>query len=350
MEQVSVIGAGSWGTAQAVLLVRKGLPVRMWTIEAEVIEEINNCRTNKAYLPGVHIPEGITVYQDIADALNGSAAVVMSVPSQAFRETLRKVVPFLNRDQVVINTAKGIEEASLKRLSEVYTEETPVELHRNIVVLSGPSHAEEVSRDIPTTVVVAGKNREVCERVQDLFMTSRFRVYTNPDIIGVEIGGALKNVIAICTGVSDGLGFGDNTKAALMTRGLAEISRLGVTLGANPLTFAGLAGVGDLIVTCTSMHSRNRRFGIEIGQGRTVEQALAAVRMVVEGYRTTGAAYRLMRQTGVEMPIIEQAHAVLYENANTVESVGKLMLRGKKHELEEVISTSYPEWEVSRNE
>lgn len=350
MEQVSVIGAGSWGTAQAVLLVRKGLPVRMWTIEAEVIEEINNCRTNKAYLPGVHIPEGITVYQDIADALNGSAAVVMSVPSQAFRETLRKVVPFLNRDQVVINTAKGIEEASLKRLSEVYTEETPVELHRNFVVLSGPSHAEEVSRDIPTTVVVAGKNREVCERVQDLFMTSRFRVYTNPDIIGVEIGGALKNVIAICTGVSDGLGFGDNTKAALMTRGLAEISRLGVTLGANPLTFAGLAGVGDLIVTCTSMHSRNRRFGIEIGQGRTVEQALAAVRMVVEGYRTTGAAYRLMRQTGVEMPIIEQAHAVLYENANTVESVGKLMLRGKKHELEEVISTSYPEWEVSRNE
>ena len=346
MEQVSVIGAGSWGTAQAVLLVRKGLPVRMWTIEAEVIEEINNCRTNKAYLPGVHIPEGITVYQDIADALNGSAAVVMSVPSQAFRETLRKVVPFLNRDQVVINTAKGIEEASLKRLSEVYTEETPVELHRNFVVLSGPSHAEEVSRDIPTTVVVAGKNREVCERVQDLFMTSRFRVYTNPDIIGVEIGGALKNVIAICTGVSDGLGFGDNTKAALMTRGLAEISRLGVTLGANPLTFAGLAGVGDLIVTCTSMHSRNRRFGIEIGQGRTVEQALAAVRMVVEGYRTTGAAYRLMRQTGVEMPIIEQAHAVLYENANTVESVGKLMLRGKKHELEEVISTSYPEWDV----
>ncbi len=344
MERVSIIGAGSWGTAQAVMLAQKGLKVNMWTCEKEVVEEINTKRTNQAYLPGVQIPEGITVYPTIAETVKNATTVVMGVPSHAFRETLIKVVPFLNSEQVVVNTAKGIEESTLKRLSEVFIEETDKELHKNFAVLSGPSHAEEVGRGIPTTVLVAGKSREVCERAQDLYMSPRFRVYTNPDLVGVEIAGALKNVIAICTGISDGLEFGDNTKAALLTRGLAEISRLGVALGANPLTFAGLAGVGDLVVTCTSMHSRNRRFGIEIGKGKTVEQALESVRMVVEGYRTTGAAYRLGQDTGVSMPITEQAYAVLYKGENTVESVSKLMMRGRKHEIEEVVRTEYPEW------
>lgn len=344
MERVSVIGAGSWGTAQAITLAQKGLPVRMWTIEQDVIEEMTSKKTNERYLPAISIPVGIEVYPDIADAVRDATTIVMSVPSQAFRETLKKLLPYINEGQLIINTAKGIEEASLKRLSEVFNEEAGRGMYGNFVVLSGPSHAEEVSRGLPTTVVVAGERREVCERAQDLFMSPNFRVYTNPDMVGVEISGALKNVIAICTGISDGLGFGDNTKAALMTRGLAEIARLGVTLGANPLTFAGLAGVGDLIVTCTSMHSRNRRFGIEIGQGKTVEQALEAVRMVVEGYRTTGAAYKLMQQTGVAMPIIEQAHAVLYNGENALESVSRLMMRGKKHEIEEVVSTAYTDW------
>lgn len=344
MEKVCVIGAGSWGTAQAILLAQKVQTVKMWTLEGNVIEEMNNERTNKAYLPGVTIPENINVFADIEEALEDATAVVMTIPSQGFREVLRKVVPFLNKNQVVVNTAKGIEESSLKRLSEVFAEETDKVLQNNFVVLSGPSHAEEVSRGIPTTVVAAGQSRECCERVQDIYMTPRFRVYTNPDIIGVEIGGALKNVIAICTGISDGLGFGDNTKSALLTRGLAEISRLGVALGANPLTFAGLAGVGDLVVTCTSMHSRNRRFGIEVGKGNTVPEALKAVRMVVEGYYTTAAAYRLKCEIDIEMPIIEEAHAVLYKGANTAESVAKLMQRGKKHELEEVVRMAYPDW------
>lgn len=345
MERITVIGAGSWGTALAMTLAKKNLPVRMWTVEQQVAEEINNARTNTAYLPGVTIPDNIRVYSTLEESLQDATAVVMSVPSQVFREVIKKVVPLLHGNQLVVNTAKGIEESSLKRLSEVFIEEAPQELHSNFVVLSGPSHAEEVSRDLPTTVVAAGRNRAVCERAQDLFMSPRFRVYTNPDIIGVEMGGALKNVIAICTGISDGLGFGDNTKAALMTRGLAEISRLGVELGANPLTFAGLSGVGDLFVTCTSMHSRNRRFGIEVGKGKSVEQALEIVRMVVEGYRTTGAAYRLAIEKGVVMPITEQAYAVLYKGENTAESVSKLMMRGKTHEIEEVVRTAYPDWQ-----
>ncbi len=344
MERVAVVGAGSWGTALAVMLAQKGLTVRMWSCEQDVVQEIKQNKTNQKYLPELVLPSNIVVSASLDEVVKDTEVVVMSIPSQAFREVLRKVVPLLKKKQLVVNTAKGIEESSLKRLSEVFREEAGYELYRNFAVLSGPSHAEEVSRNIPTAVVVAGEDRAVCERAQDLFMTSRFRVYTNPDMVGVEIGGALKNIIAICTGISDGLGFGDNTKAALMTRGLAEISRLGVELGANPLTFAGLAGVGDLIVTCTSMHSRNRRFGIEIGKGRTVEEALKTVRMVVEGYRTTGAAYKLMKQTGVTMPIVEQAYGVLYDGQNTVESVSKLMTRGKTHEMEEVVRTAYPGW------
>lgn len=344
MERVAVIGTGSWGTALAVLLANKNLEVRMWSIEPQVIEEINTKRTNSNYLPGVNIPTNITVFSSLEEALQEATVIVMSVPAQVFRENIKRIRPFLTENHLIVNTAKGVEEASLKRLSEVYRDETDEKFHRNFVVLSGPSHAEEVSRGIPTTVVVAGTNRAICERAQELFMCTNFRVYTNPDVIGVELSGALKNVIAICTGISDGLGFGDNTKAAIMTRGLAEITRLGVELGANPLTFSGLAGVGDLIVTCTSMHSRNRRFGIEVGSGKTVKEALEKVRMVVEGYTTAGAAYNLAKQAGVTMPIIEQAYRVLYLGDKALDAVANLMTRGKKHELEDVVKTSYPEW------
>lgn len=344
MERVAVIGTGSWGTALAVLLANKNLQVRMWSIEPHVVEEMNTKRTNLNYLPGVNIPSNITVFNSLEEALQESTVIVMSVPAQVFRENIRKIKPFLTEEHLIVNTAKGVEEASLKRLSEVYRDETDEKFHKNFVVLSGPSHAEEVSRGIPTAVVVAGTNKAICERAQDLFMCTDFRVYTNPDVIGVELSGALKNVIAICTGISDGLGFGDNTKAAIMTRGLAEITRLGVALGANPLTFSGLAGVGDLIVTCTSMHSRNRRFGIEVGNGKTVKEALEKVRMVVEGYTTAGAAYNLAKKTGVTMPITEQAYKVLYLGEKARDAVTTLMTRGKKHELEDVVKNSYPEW------
>ncbi|PKM80084.1 MAG: NAD(P)H-dependent glycerol-3-phosphate dehydrogenase [Firmicutes bacterium HGW-Firmicutes-14] len=343
-ERAAVLGAGSWGTALAILLAKKGLPVRMWSIEGEVVREINEEKTNTSYLPGVVVPENISVSGSIEETLRDATVLVMSVPSHVFREVLKKTLPYLNRSHLVVNAAKGLEESSLKRLSEVFSEEAGGERYNNFVALSGPSHAEEVSREIPTAVVAAGAKRASCERLQDIFMCPSFRVYTNPDIVGVELSGALKNVIAICTGVTDGLGLGDNTKAALMTRGLAEISRLGTALGANPLTFAGLAGVGDLIVTCTSMHSRNRRFGIEVGKGSSVEEALKKVRMVVEGYRTTGAAFRLAQKTGITMPIVEQAYRVLYEAGNTVEAVTSLMTRGKKHEMEEVVETAYPDW------
>lgn len=344
MERVAVIGAGSWGTALAVLLAHKNFDVRMWSIEPNVIEEINTKRTNSSYLPGVSIPANLTVFSSLEDALQESTVIVTSVPAQVFRENIKRIRPFLTEKHLIVNTAKGVEEASLKRLSEVYRDETDEKFHRNFVVLSGPSHAEEVSRGIPTAVVVAGTNRAICERAQDIFMCNDFRVYTNPDVIGVELSGALKNVIAICTGISDGLGFGDNTKAAIMTRGLAEITRLGVALGANPLTFSGLAGVGDLIVTCTSMHSRNRRFGIEVGSGKTVKEALEKVRMVVEGYSTARAAYNLAKQADVTMPITEQAYRVLYHGEKALDAVANLMTRGKKHELEDVVKTSYPEW------
>lgn len=344
MEQVTVVGAGSWGTAIAVMLAQKQVKVKMWSIETQTVDEINTQRTNSGYLPGIIIPASVQVFKSLDEALSGSTAVVMSVPAQAFRQTLKQVLPYLHKKHLVVNTAKGIEESSLKRLAQVFSDEAGVNWVNNFVVLSGPSHAEEVSKGIPTTVVVAGADKTQCERAQDLFMSPRFRVYTNPDVVGVELGGALKNVIAICTGISDGLGFGDNTKAALMTRGLTEISRLGVAMGANPKTFSGLAGVGDLIVTCTSMHSRNRRFGIEVGLGKSVQEALETVRMVVEGYTTAKAAFNLMQQYNVVMPITEQAHRVLYGGESAVDAVTSLMTRGKKHELEEVIRTAYPEW------
>lgn len=334
LEKVAVIGAGSWATALAVLLGKKGHPVSLWARRAEQVTEVRETRQNHKYLPGVMLPNTITATNDLAEAVSGCDKIILGVPSHAVREICKQLQPILKTPKTVINTAKGLEESSLARLSTVMEEEFGGQ--HQVVVLSGPSHAEEVGRDLPTTVVVSTRQRVTAEAVQDLFMTPTFRVYTNPDLVGVELAGSLKNVIALCCGVADGLGLGDNTRAALMTRGLAEIARLGMALGAQPLTFAGLAGVGDLIVTCTSMHSRNRRAGIEIGKGKTMEEAVASVQMVVEGVRTTRSAWALAQRHQVSMPITEQAYRVLFEGANAKDAVTNLMLRGKAHEVEEV--------------
>ncbi|GAW93239.1 NAD(P)H-dependent glycerol-3-phosphate dehydrogenase [Calderihabitans maritimus] len=336
-ERVAVIGAGSWGTALAIVLAKKGYEVTLWARRQEVVREIETTRINSHYLPEIVIPESIKITADLEETLMQCVAVVLSVPSHAVRETVRRVRPFVTKETVLVNTAKGLEIETLMRLSEVLKQELPVELHNNIAVLSGPSHAEEVSRDLPTAVVAASHRRQVAEYVQDLFMAPNLRVYTNPDVTGVELGGALKNVIALATGISDGLGFGDNTRAALMTRGLAEIARLGTAMGAQSLTFAGLAGIGDLIVTCTSLYSRNRRAGIQLGQGKPLDQVLAGMGMVVEGVRTTKAAYHLAQKYGVEMPITEQTYQVLFEGLNPREAVSKLMLRTRTHEVEEIV-------------
>ena len=330
MAKIAVYGAGSWGTALAVLLAKFGHEVALVGRNPEEMENMKRSRVNVRYLPGIVIPDTLKLTTDFANL--GAEAVIFSIPSHGVREAARLAKPYLQQGTIVINTAKGLEEGTQLRLSQVIAEELP---NVPIAVLSGPSHAEEVGRDMPTTVVVASE-LSIAEKVQDLMMTPGFRVYTNPDVIGVELGGALKNVIALCTGIADGLGFGDNTKAALMTRGLAEIARLGVVLGGNPLTFAGLSGVGDLIVTCTSLHSRNRRAGVALGQGKPLDQVLKEVGMVVEGVRTTRVAYELGRKEGISMPIIEKAYEVLFERKDPKVAVAELMVRGKRHELEEV--------------
>ncbi|KNZ70926.1 glycerol-3-phosphate dehydrogenase [Thermincola ferriacetica] len=343
-EQIAVIGAGSWGTALAVVLAKNGHTVELISNNPEQIEEIRETGENSAYLPGVKVPSGIYVHGDMEESVKKAGIVLLGIPSHAVREVVRQIKPYLNRDKIVVNAAKGLEENTMLRMSQVFEQETGGTLQDNFVVLTGPSHAEEVGREMPTAIVAAGRKRMIAEKVQDIFMSPNFRVYTNPDIVGVEIGGALKNVIAICTGVAEGLGLGDNSKAALITRGLAEIARLGVKLGANPLTFAGLTGIGDLIVTCTSPHSRNRKAGLAIGRGKSVPEAIASVKMVVEGFRTTRAAWQLAREQGVVMPITEKAYEVLYEGRNPREAVYELMTREKKHEIEDVISSTYPDW------
>lgn len=334
--KVVVLGAGSWGTALALVLARKGINVSLWSRDKQQVEEMKVSRENSKYIPGITFPSFLSVSNDLEEAIQDSNAVVLAVPSHAVRETTNKIKPFL-KNQLIINTAKGIEPESSLRLSQVIAQEAQGYEER-IVVLSGPSHAEEVAKDIPTAIVMASQNSLAAKEAQDLFMAPNFRVYTNEDLIGVELGGALKNVIALCTGISDGLGFGDNTKAALMTRGLAEITRLGVEMGADPLTFSGLTGVGDLIVTCTSVHSRNRRAGVFIGEGLSVQEATEKVKMVVEGIRTTKAAYYLAEKVGVEMPITQQAYKVLFEGVNPKDAVVKLMLRDKTSEIESYLT------------
>ena len=336
MADVTILGAGSWGTAIAVLLANNGNRVKLWGRVEDGVEELNQARENRRFLPGVRLPEGISATANLTEALQGNVHnIIIAVPSQVVRAVARQAQELIPADSLIVNLAKGIETTSLMRLSEVIEEELGAKTKR-ISVLLGPSHAEEVGRGIPTAVVAAARMREVAEEVQDLFMGSNFRVYTNPDLVGVEIGATLKNVIALCAGIADGLGFGDNSKAALMTRGIAEIGRLGVAMGASPMTFAGLTGIGDLIVTCTSMHSRNRRAGIQIGKGVKLDKVLADMGMVVEGVSATKAAVALSERYKISMPIAQEAYQVLFADKDPLDAVMNLMGRQKTHEIEEV--------------
>ncbi|MFC5403831.1 NAD(P)H-dependent glycerol-3-phosphate dehydrogenase [Cohnella soli] len=334
--KVAVLVAGSWGTALSRVLADNGHSVALWTRNSAQADEINHNRTNEKYLPSAELPAGISATTDMAAALTGATAVLVVAPSAAMRDVARLAKPHLHKDSFVIHATKGFEIDSLKRMSTVLAEE----LERpegEIVVLSGPSHAEEVVKRLPTTIVVAAKDIACAQAAQDLFMNGEyFRVYTNPDPVGVETAGAIKNIIALGAGLSDGLGFGDNAKAALITRGLAEIARLGAAMGANPLTFAGIAGVGDLIATCTSKHSRNWRAGSLLAQGVPAAEVQERIGMVVEGVRTTKAAYALARQFNVEMPIMAQLYAVLFEGLSPDRAVEALMGRVKTHEIEEI--------------
>ncbi|MBQ9707569.1 MAG: NAD(P)H-dependent glycerol-3-phosphate dehydrogenase [Firmicutes bacterium] len=329
MSKVAVIGAGSWGTALATVLAGNREKVYIWDIDKAHLERMDGNRENVDYLPGVDLPFNIQIVYDEAEALKGANYVLFSAPAQHFRSALETALPNISDDAIIINVAKGIEQHSLKRMSEIAAD--VIDLNR-YVVLSGPSHAEEVGRRQPTTVTVASVNMDAAERVQDLFMSDRFRVYTTDDIVGVELGGALKNIIALGAGISDGMGFGDNAKAALMTRGLAEITRLGLKLGAKPETFSGLTGVGDLIVTCTSMHSRNRRCGIMIGEGTPPDVATEKVGMVVEGMFTTEAAYELAKRVDVEMPITEAIYKTIKGEIAAINAVPLLMGRERRSE------------------
>ncbi len=340
-EKIGVIGGGSWGTALAILLSEKGYQVEMWLRDKLQVEEIENSRENKKYLPNVKLPCNLKVTNDLEKVSFNKEVILLSVPTHGVRETLYNCKRYMNKDQIIVNVAKGIENDSLLRISEIVKEILP---QNKYSILSGPSHAEEVAKNMPTTVVSASENKAVAEFVQDLFITPFFRVYTNPDVAGVELGGSLKNVIALGAGISDGLGCGDNTKAALMTRGIIEMARLGEKMGANTSTFAGLSGIGDLIVTCTSMHSRNRRAGILIGEGKTLEQSIKTVGMVVEGIKTTKSAYELAEKYGVIMPITKEIHGVLYEGKDVKNSVINLMLRDRKHEMEDVIIDKNISW------
>lgn len=335
MEKMCVLGSGSWGTALALVLAKKGHNVSLWTLSEEQCDKVNKTRENVDYLPGVLIPSNIKITTDINEAIKDSKIVVLAVPSQAIRSVCQKIKSIINDKQILVDVAKGLEKGTGLRLSEVVKQELP---NNKYVVLSGPSHAEEVAKDIPTTVVASSENISDAEVVQDAFMTPKFRVYTNPDVVGVELGGALKNIIAFGAGICDGLGYGDNTKAALMTRGIREVARLGVAMGAEPNTFSGLSGIGDLIVTCTSMHSRNRRAGILIGKGKSLEETLAEVKMVVEGITATEVAYDVAKKMNIDMPITNAIYSVLHEGVNANEAVIGLMMRNKTHEMEEIVN------------
>lgn len=324
-----VIGAGSWGTAMAVHIASLGKNVTVWNKFEDEIERIKKAGENEKYLPGIKIPENVSFTTDMGEATTDAELIIFALPSPLVRTVAKDLSEYVSKGQIIVNLSKGLEKGSLKRLSEVLSEEIP---QGRIVVMSGPSHAEEVSRKLPTTNVVASADKDAAEFVQDFAMNESFRLYTSEDVVGVELGGALKNVIALCAGMSDGLGYGDNTKAALMTRGLEEIKRLGVSMGAEAETFLGLSGMGDLIVTCTSMHSRNRRAGILLGKGNALDDVLKEVGMVVEGVNTADAAYELSKKYGVLMPIVEEANRILFEGKNPRVAVNDLMTREKRAE------------------
>lgn len=333
MANVAVLGAGSWGTALSLVLADNGYQVRLWTHSQKQADEINQTHLNKRYLDVV-IPEEIKAFHDLKAAVQDVEALVIVVPTKAIREVAHQLNQVLKDKPILIHASKGIEPDTFKRVSEMISEEMPQFRYEDIVVLSGPSHAEEVAKRQPTTVTVSSLNDQHATFAQDLFFNEYFRVYTSTDLIGIELGGALKNIIALGAGISDGLGYGDNAKAALMTRGLAEITRLGVALGANPLTFLGLPGVGDLVVTCTSVHSRNWRAGNLLGKGLSLNEVLEQMGMVVEGVRTTKAAYQLATKQNVEMPITKGIYDVLFNDKHPKDIVENLMNRDKREEID----------------
>lgn len=328
---ISVIGSGTWGCALASILKDKGNDVTLWSYFKEESEELKNTKTIKN-LPGFFMPDGISYTSDIKTATEDKDIIVMVTPSAAISATAQAMSPFVKTEAVIVCASKGFDAETQKTLTETIKDKIP---QAQVAALSGPSHAEEVAKKMPTTLVAASESVKVREMLQDLFMTDYLRIYTNEDILGVEIGGALKNIIALCAGISDGLGLGDNAKAALMTRGISEITRLGIAMGAKMTTFAGLTGVGDLIVTCTSMHSRNRRAGILIGQGKTKDEAMAEVNMVVEGVYATKEAYKLAKKYDVEMPITQEVYSVLFEGKKAKDAVFDLMTRDRKNEIDD---------------
>ncbi|MBD5465283.1 MAG: NAD(P)H-dependent glycerol-3-phosphate dehydrogenase [Lachnospiraceae bacterium] len=331
MAKISVIGAGSWGTALALLLSKNGHEVNVWSIMEEEVNMLSEKREHTEKLPGVKLPESMTFTTDLEQSVKGKDLLVLAVPSPFTRSTSKSMCPFVEKGQIIVNVAKGVEEATLMTLSEIIEQEIP---KAEVAVLSGPSHAEEVGRGLPTTCVAGAKTKKTAEYIQEIFMNEVFRVYTSPDILGMELGGALKNVVALAAGIADGLGYGDNTKAALITRGIAEIARLGMKMGGEYKTFAGLTGIGDLIVTCASIHSRNRRAGTLIGKGYSMEEAMKEVKMVVEGVHSAKAAMGLAQKYQVSLPIIEQVNQILFENKPADEAVKELMLRDKREEDE----------------
>lgn len=331
-EKIAVFGAGSWGTALSISLAGAKHDVTLWARRSEMVEYLRKERVNQSYLPEVQLPEEVHLTADLEEAGQGKDLWVFAIPSQSVRAVASKLAPHADERLVLVSVAKGIENDTLKTSTQVLDELVPPVPSQRIGVLYGPSHAEEVGQLLPTTVVAAAPARSVAEYLQSVFMTPRLRVYVNTDVIGVEIAGSVKNVMAIAAGISDGVGFGDNTKAAIVTRGLSEIKRLGVAMGAKPSTFAGLAGIGDLVVTCMSGHSRNRYLGEQVGKGRTLEEVEREMSMVAEGVRTTISVRALARRHGVEMPITEAVYSVLFDGKSPHEAVYDLMNRSAKHE------------------
>ena len=333
MAKISVIGSGGWGIALTILLYKNGHDLTIWSFDKREAEELKTTRENKTKLPNILIPEDIKVTDDLKEAVDNKDVLILAVPSKAIRSVSKSLKDIIKDNQIIINVAKGLEEDTLKTTTDIIEEELKGK-NPQVAVLSGPSHAEEVGKGIPTTCVVSAHNKELTLYLQNIFMNPSFRVYTSPDMLGVEIGGALKNVIALAAGIADGLNYGDNTKAALITRGIKEISLLGVAMGGEQSTFYGLTGLGDLIVTCASMHSRNRRAGILLGEGKTLDEAIKEVNMVVEGVYSAKSALMAAKKYNVEIPIIEQVNAVLFENKNAAEAVNELMIRDKKLEIQ----------------
>ena len=329
MANVGVLGAGSWGTALSVLLTENGHQVTVWSIDENEVNMLNEKREHLQKLPGVKLPDSMVVTTDLEGTVKGKDFLVLAVPSPFTRSTAKKMAPFVAEGQIIVDVAKGIEEATLLTLSKQIEEEIP---QADVAVLSGPSHAEEVGRKLPTTCVIGAKTRKTAEYLQSMFISPVFRVDTSPDILGIELGGSLKNVIALAAGIADGLGYGDNTKAALITRGIAEITRLGVKMGGRIETFSGLTGIGDLIVTCASVHSRNRKAGYLMGQGMSMQEAMDEVKMVVEGVYSAKAAAKLAEKYGVSMPIVDEVNAVLFDGKSPAEAVNDLMMRESRSE------------------